>query len=131
MKFFLDENFPKRAMAYLEAEGHQVFDIRGTKHEGCNDQDIFSMAQAKKACFLTTDKDFFHTVPFLFDFHHGVIIVTLKKPNGAAILTRLKWLLASFDVLDSAKLAAKIYLLEDKRFLVRDAKHPMWKNENR
>ena len=127
MRFFLDENFPKRALTYLESEGHQAFDIRNTEHEGCSDSEIFSMAQAEEACFLTTDKDFFHTIPFLFDFHHGVIIVALKKPNGNSILAKLEWLLASFGALNPTQLAAKIYLLEDKHFLVRDASRQVWK----
>ena len=43
MNFFLDENFPKIAGKILEAEGHAVFDIRGTEKEGISDIDIFNM----------------------------------------------------------------------------------------
>lgn len=66
MNFMLDENFPRQAGDMLEGLGHNVFDIRGTEYEGCNDTAIFRLAQKKEAIFLTTGRDFFHTVPFLF-----------------------------------------------------------------
>jgi len=34
MLFFLDENFPKIALPFLEKTGHTVLDVRGTLHEG-------------------------------------------------------------------------------------------------
>jgi len=57
VKFFLDENFPKSAYDMLVSRGHEVFDIRGTEHEGADDADIFTMAQNRSAVFLTTDKN--------------------------------------------------------------------------
>ncbi len=30
MKFFLDENFPRKANDFLSGKGHLVFDVRGT-----------------------------------------------------------------------------------------------------
>ncbi len=44
MNFFLDENFPRKAAALLEAAGFNVFDIRGSKFEGEDDSDIFARA---------------------------------------------------------------------------------------
>jgi hypothetical protein len=41
----------------------------------------------------TTDRDFFHTIPWLFAEHHGVIVIALKQPNRAAILLKLEWIL--------------------------------------
>ncbi len=75
MRFFLDENFPKQAASVLKAKGHEVFDIRGTSQEGAPDASIFKLAQEKSAVFLTTDKDFFHTVPLQFPEHCGIIVV--------------------------------------------------------
>jgi predicted nuclease of predicted toxin-antitoxin system len=65
MRFFLDENFPKAAHELLVRLGHEVVDIRGSADEGAEDGQIFEMAQRREAAFLTTDKDFFHTVPHL------------------------------------------------------------------
>jgi predicted nuclease of predicted toxin-antitoxin system len=63
MKFFLDENFPKAAVGMLLNAGHEVFDLRGTDREGARDAEIFAEAQGHGAIFLTTGRDFFHTIP--------------------------------------------------------------------
>ena len=91
MKFLLDENFPKAAILLLESCGHQAEDIRGTKKEGAEDSVIFQLAQDLNAVFLTTDKDFFHTVPHLFEEHHGVVVIILRQPNRENILSKLDW----------------------------------------
>jgi predicted nuclease of predicted toxin-antitoxin system len=64
MIFFLDENFPKSAGIYLESLGHQILDIRSTEQKGLNDKKIFELSQKHNAIFLTTDRDFFHTIPY-------------------------------------------------------------------
>jgi predicted nuclease of predicted toxin-antitoxin system len=93
MKFFLDENFPKTATVSLGNMGHQVFDLRGTAEEGAADDRIFAAAQNLGAVFLTTDRDFFHTIPHLHETHCGIIVIALKKPNRAAIMEKLFWIL--------------------------------------
>jgi hypothetical protein len=37
VKFFLDENFPRKAARILKYQGFDVFDIRGTDLEGADD----------------------------------------------------------------------------------------------
>ena len=44
MKFFLDENFPRKATCMLESYGFEVFDIRGTEIEGADDIILFEKA---------------------------------------------------------------------------------------
>ncbi len=51
MTFFLDENFPKKAIELLESTGYSVIDIRGTDKEGLSDNDIFNMCKEKNAVF--------------------------------------------------------------------------------
>ncbi|MEK7949673.1 DUF5615 family PIN-like protein [Luteolibacter soli] len=97
MRFLLDENFPKAAASFLEEAGHEVFDFRGTAEEGIEDSSVFVKAQAYGAVLLTTDRDFFHTIPHLFDTHAGVVVIALRQPNRNAILSRLKWLLARIE----------------------------------
>ncbi len=97
MKFFLDENFPKNAVALLAARGHQWMDIRGTDLEGADDDVIFTKAQEEGAVFPTTDPDFFHTVPLRVKNHHGVVVVALRQPNRQRILSRLAWFLDYFE----------------------------------
>ncbi len=97
MLFFLDENFPKKAVPFLNEKGHETLDIRGTPQAGVTDDLIFTIAQEKEAVFLTTDRDFFHTVPFLFDEHHGIIVITLSQPNAKSILEKLAMALSHIE----------------------------------
>ena len=115
MKFFLDENFPKAAAALLVGRGHQVVDIRGTDQEGAADTAIFHMAQQQRAVFLTTDRDFFHTVPHVEKRHHGVVVIALRRPDRRSILERLGWLLDRFGETD---LRDRVFQLRDRTYVV-------------
>ncbi|MFZ1936854.1 MAG: DUF5615 family PIN-like protein [Thermoguttaceae bacterium] len=118
MRFFLDENFPKAARALLGREGHDSVDIRGTEKEGADDNELFRMAQDLQAVFLTTDKDFFHTVPHLYPRHCGVIVIALHQPDRESILTKLSWLLAHFT---AEQIEGRVFLLRDAGCAVRPA----------
>lgn len=111
MNFFLDENFPKSAMKILEDHNHKVFDVRGTENEGSTDEDIFKLAQLKNSVFLTTDKDFYHTIHFRHPFHNGIVIIALSTPSGKKILEKLKWFLNYFPDNHSGK----CYLILDNK----------------
>ncbi|HOO13890.1 MAG TPA: DUF5615 family PIN-like protein [Candidatus Marinimicrobia bacterium] len=115
MIFFLDENFPKAVTSILIKEGHKVIDLRGTDQEGLEDEELFKIVQKNKAIFLTTDKDYFHTIPYLFKSHFGVIIITLKKPSRKNIIDRLKWLLSNIDL---ELMQNKVILLKDKSYMI-------------
>ena len=117
MNFFLDENFPKIATQLLAQRGHRVFDLRGTELEGCDDHQIFECAQAKEAVFLSTDRDFFHTIPLIHPEHFGIIIVALKQPNRKSIIERLEWFLGQSGELS---LYRKAILLRDANFILFD-----------
>lgn len=110
MIFFLDENFPKSAEKILLAKGHHTIDIRGTKKEGLDDHSLFQMAQENAAIFLSTDKDFFHTVPFSFPVHCGVVIFNLRQPNRYNIIEKLVWFL---DNIKLDEISDKVFLLKD------------------
>ncbi|RYD62422.1 MAG: hypothetical protein EOP83_14635 [Verrucomicrobiaceae bacterium] len=114
MRFLLDENFPKAAKGLLEEEGHEVFDFRGTPEEGIEDSSVFAPAQEHDAILLTTDRDFFHTIPHLFDTHAGVVVIALRQPNRDAILSRLNWLL---DRVDKASFSDRCFQLRDSTWI--------------
>ena len=118
LNFFLDENFPKRAIGLLEKLGHLVFDVRGTEQEGLKDNALFDIAQEHQAIFLTTDRDFFHTVPYLFPKHHGVIVIALSQPNGKIIMEKLNWAL---DFMDANPIEMSVLLLKDKSYYIKKA----------
>jgi len=115
MRFFLDENFPKAARALLTREDHEVVDIRGTEKEGSGDDELFLMAQDSHAVFLTTDKDFFHTVPHLYPQHGGVVVVALRQPDRQSILAKLSWLLAHIT---AEQIEGRVFLLLDASYVV-------------
>ena len=66
MTFLLDENFPVSAAAFLRERGHEVHTVRETCGSGSTDEEVFAEAQARRAVLLTSDRDFYRTVPLLF-----------------------------------------------------------------
>jgi predicted nuclease of predicted toxin-antitoxin system len=112
MIFFLDENFPKIAKSILESRNHKVYDIRGTDKEGLSDSNIFAISIKNRAIFLTTDKDFFQTIHFMFKPHYGIVIIALSKPNTNNIINKLNWFLREFTDQN----------IENKCFLIKDNK---------
>jgi predicted nuclease of predicted toxin-antitoxin system len=98
MRFLLDENFPKAAVEMIVSLGHEVFDFRGTTEQGMDDESVFARAQSLHGCLLTTDRDFFHTIPHLHTHHCGVVVIALRQPNRATILARLQWVLSHVAV---------------------------------
>jgi predicted nuclease of predicted toxin-antitoxin system len=96
MNILLDENFPKKAKAILEASGFNVFDVRGTANEGLPDIEIFNIAKKEKALFLTTDRDFSHTIHLTQKPHNGIVVINLKNPNTKNILEKLSWFIDNY-----------------------------------
>lgn len=115
MKFLLDENFPRSAVRMLNEQGHEAIDIRDISTAGLNDEAIFLIAQKENAVILTTDNDFFHTIPNLFHEHAGIVVISLHQPNRKSILEKLAWLLTQCD---THAFKSKVYLLRDRTFIV-------------
>lgn len=112
MQFFLDENVPRKAIQILRELGHEWQDIRGTDQEGLKDEEIFHLACQKKAVFITTDKDFFHTIHFNHKPHYGIIVIALSAPNTKNICDKLEWVLKQIR---SENINNQCYLLSDHR----------------
>ena len=100
MKFFLDENFPRTAMTFLESARHSASHALQHFSPGTADEILFAHAQKQQAVFVSTDKDFFHTIPLAFERHCGAIVITLRKPNRADLLRRLADALAQLGERD-------------------------------
>jgi predicted nuclease of predicted toxin-antitoxin system len=113
MNFLLDENFPRPAVPLVEAAGHRAYSVLDFEPPGASDETVFRRAQCLGAVLLSTDKDFFHTVPFLFGSHAGVVVVSLRQPNRQALLARLTWFLAFMP----HELSNKVYMLRDSTFV--------------
>jgi|ERR1043165_522205 predicted nuclease of predicted toxin-antitoxin system len=110
MKFFLDENFPRPALVQLQAAGHSANHALETFPPGTADELLFAHAQKEHAVFVTTDKDFFHTIPLAFAQHDGAIVITLRRPNREELLRRLADALAA---LDQRNLQNTVWLVTD------------------
>jgi predicted nuclease of predicted toxin-antitoxin system len=118
MRFFLDENFPNLAAERLRDAGHQVYRAIDLHPAGTPDVELFRDAQNKSAIFLTTDRDFFHTVPFFFAERTApVVAITLAKANSEHITKKLEELMKSIRLEDDP---FAVFLVTDRRILRRE-----------
>ena len=115
MRFFVDESFPKSVGEFLNQQGHVVIDVRQLGQSGVNDETVFRLAQEHEAVLLTTDRDFFHTIPHLHPNHFGIIVISLRQPNRQSIQDRLLWFLGQFP---DADLDDHVVQLRDKSYLI-------------
>jgi predicted nuclease of predicted toxin-antitoxin system len=116
MRFFLDENFPRPALALLHSTGHSAVHALEQFPQGTPDDRLFAHAQEVGAVFVTTDKDFFHTVPMAFAHHHGALVITLRRPNRADLLRRLA---DALTALGERTLVNSVWLVTDTRIYSR------------
>jgi predicted nuclease of predicted toxin-antitoxin system len=120
MKFFLDENFPRPGITHLVSAGHAASHALDCFPPGTADDKLFDHAQQAGAIFITTDKDFFHTIPLAFARHGGAIVITLRKPNRADLLRRLADALV---LLGERDLRNTVWLVTDTRIRSRRAEN--------
>lgn len=80
------------------------------------DETLFDRAQKEQAVFVTTDKDFFHTVPLAFEQYHGAIVITLRRSNCQELLRRLADVLTA---LGERNLNHAAWLMTDTRIYSR------------
>ena len=116
MKFFLDENFPRPAVFQLESLGHDAVHALEIFPPGTSDDLLFAYAQDERAIFVSTDKDFFHTIPWGFEQHCGAIVITLRKPNRDDLLRRLA---DALTALGERKLDNSVWLVTEARIYSR------------
>lgn len=112
MNFLLDENFPRSAVGQLQRAGHAATPALDFFPPGTADDRLFARAQLERAIFLSTDKDFFHTISMAFAQHHGAIVIALHRPNRTDLLRRLADALA---VLGDRSLTNTVWLVTDTR----------------
>ena len=109
MLFFLDENFPLSAIPALD-----IFD------HGKPDEELFIYALKNKAIFLTTDKDFYHTIPIKCNTKGAeIVVIAISKPNSFNIIDRL---ITFLNTIELAKMDEGIFLINDTKILKRHIK---------
>ena len=116
MKFFLNENFPRPAVPQLQNAGHSAAHALDNFPPGTADDRLFAHAQTERAVFVTTDKDFFHTIPLAFEHHRGAIVITLRRPNRAYLLRRPA---ETLTTLGNRNLENTVWLVTDSRIYSR------------
>ena len=109
MKFLLDENFPRSSADVIESCGHEAIRFDEACDSGDDDETVFSAAQRLGATILTSDRDFYHTVPLIHPTHAGIVVVALRQPNRTAIHSRLKWFMENIE----EPLANRVFVLRD------------------
>jgi len=109
MKFLLDENFPRLSADFIKSCGHEAIRFDEACDSGDDDETVFSAAQRLGATILTSDRDFYHTMPLLHPTHAGIVVVALRQPNRAAITSRLKWFMENIE----EPLANRVFILRD------------------
>ena len=115
MRFLLDENFPKAVIPVLEAMGHEVEDFRVVGKIGAPDEDIVRLAKARSALILTTDRDFFPTLGRGLSEPCGIIVVAVKQPTRAAIVSRIEWFIEHVGL---HRAAGRVFQLRDRAWMV-------------
>jgi predicted nuclease of predicted toxin-antitoxin system len=73
----------------LQSLGHSASHALQSFPPGVADAILFAQAQAENSVLVTTDKDFFHTIPLAYELHAGAIVITLRRPNRGGLLQRL------------------------------------------
>lgn len=98
MNVLLDENFPASAVSIVEAAGHTAISFAELCDFGEDDETVFEAAQSSNALILTSDRDFYHTMPLRHPQHAGIVVIALRQPSRAAILARLEWFFATIPM---------------------------------
>jgi predicted nuclease of predicted toxin-antitoxin system len=117
MLFLLDENFPLSTVSKLESLGHIA--IRALDHfkQGSSDEELFMYSKKIGAIFLTTDKDFYHTIPIKCNTKDAIIVViAVSKPNTTNIINRLVDFLNTIEV---KEISQGVFLVNDKKIYKR------------
>ncbi len=109
MKFLLDENFPCSSARLIASCGHEAVQFADVCNSGADDETVFATAQRLGATILTSDRDFYHTMPLIHPSHAGIVVVALRQPNRAAIHARLKWFMENVQ----EPLTNRVFVLRD------------------
>ena len=82
---------------------------------GSDDETVFAAAQRLGATILTSDRDFYHTIPLLHPSHAGIVVVALHQPSRTAINSRLKWFMENIE----EPLDNRVFILRDFSYRTR------------
>ena len=89
MRIKLDENIPARLSAALRAMGNDVETVYSEGLSGARDEEVWAASQNEGRLLITQDLDFSNNRRFQPGFHHGIILVRLRRPGRAALFSKV------------------------------------------
>ncbi len=98
MRIKLDENMPVRLVTSLGDMGNDVETVYSEKLSGVKDEELWSVAQDEQRLLITQDLDFSDNRRFQPGFHHGIILVRLRRPGREALFRKVLELFKSENV---------------------------------
>jgi predicted nuclease of predicted toxin-antitoxin system len=98
MRIKLDENMPVRLVTALGGIGNDVETVYSEKLSGAKDEELWSVAQNEQRLLITQDLDFSDNRRFQPGFHHGIILVRLRRPGREALFRKVLELFKSENV---------------------------------
>ena len=73
------------------------------------------LRQHSGAAILTSDRDFYHTIPLLHPSHAGIVVIALRQPSRTLINSRLKWFMENIE----GPLDNRVFILRDFSYRTR------------
>jgi predicted nuclease of predicted toxin-antitoxin system len=121
MKLKLDENFDRRLVPLLAAEGHDVDTVLAEGLSGSDDTAIYAACQASGRALITLDLDFSNPVRFPPAGMEGIIVVRLRRPVLPVIQATLMSVLPQ---LKTQPLKGTLWIVEPGRIRVHEPQQP-------
>lgn len=79
MRAKLDENLPLRIATRLRDLGHDVHTAQQENLSGCEDRQLWALAQEEGRILITQDLDFSDTRRFMPGTHHGIVLAGFTR----------------------------------------------------
>ncbi len=121
MKLKLDENFDRRLVPLLAAEGHDVDTVVAEGLSGSDDTAIYAACQAAGRALITLDLDFSNPLRFPPAATEGIIVVRLRRPVLSVIQATLVSVLPQ---LKTQPLKGTLWIVEPGRIRVHEPQEP-------
>jgi predicted nuclease of predicted toxin-antitoxin system len=98
MRIKLDENLPSILADRLKSLGHDVHTLHDEKLVGLSDDKIWLASQKESRFLITQDLDFSDLRRFIPGTHNGILLVRLRLPKRADLISRVAQLFEKQNV---------------------------------
>jgi predicted nuclease of predicted toxin-antitoxin system len=98
MKIKLDENLPLGLALVLRSLTHDVHTVVEEGLSGCEDSELWKVAQSESRFLITQDLDFSDARRFTPGTHKGLLLVRLRSPDRMSLIRRVQDVFQREDV---------------------------------